>query len=69
VTKLHWNGLLVLLPLSLTIGAFLVVLAGIWNSRTPGLYRATALAYLVFFCIVGKSFDEYGGYSSGRRSR
>ena len=61
VTKVHWQGWLILLPMWATALAVLVIVSGVLNRRADGLARAASLTYLGFFLLAGQGFDWYWG--------
>jgi hypothetical protein len=61
VTKVHWQGWLILLPMWITALSLLVIVAGIGDSRSDFRARVTSAAYLVFFLVAGRAFDWYWG--------
>jgi Na+/proline symporter len=64
VTKVHWHGWLILLPMWLTAPALMLIVAGLADARSDVRARITAAAYLAFFLVAGQSFDWYWGLTA-----
>jgi hypothetical protein len=65
VSTVHWQPLLLALPLPLTALALVLIVAGVANARAPLHLRAASGLYIVFFLVVGKSFNSYWGLMAG----
>jgi hypothetical protein len=59
---LYTNGIVNLLPTSLTAVATTVGLAGAWADSAPSQLRVSLLLYVALFCLFGQSFNFYWGY-------
>jgi hypothetical protein len=61
LSTLQWNGWLSVLPLWVAATVLVVLLAGMFDKTTEPNLRFGVLAYLLFFAVVGHSFNSYWG--------
>jgi hypothetical protein len=59
--KVRWHAMLLPSPHWLIAAALAVLVVGTVRSRAPALVRLTSAAYLAFFLVAGKAFDQYWG--------
>jgi hypothetical protein len=65
LATIQWLGWLLVLPGPLTALAFVLIAGGIANARAPLQVRAASAAYVVFFLVAGKPFNNYWGLMAG----
>lgn len=62
--KVHFSYWLIMTPWPSTVLALVLIVAGIFNIRTPAHVRWTAASFVLFFLLAGKNFDTYWGLAA-----